>query len=257
MLFFCTFVKISSKMVVYKEVPEHLQTPMWKRILRSLFRWVFWSIVFFVVSSVVLVFIYKFIPPILTPLMVIRSIEGVFNGKAVGIDKSWVSYDEMSKNIKKALIFSEDKRFLQHDGFDWKAIEAAKRYNERMKGKRVLGASTISMQTSKNVFLWHGRNYIRKGLEAYFTVLIEAVWGKERILEVYLNVIEWGDGIYGVEAASQFYFRKSAKELSSREAGALAAIVPNPRKWSASQPTKYIKKRTSLISSQLGGVKLP
>jgi monofunctional biosynthetic peptidoglycan transglycosylase len=244
-------------MVVYKEVPEHLHNPMWKRILRSILRLLFWSVVIFVVSSVVLVFIYKFVPPVLTPLMVIRSIEGVFNGKTVGITKSWVPYEDISKNIKKAVIFSEDKRFLQHDGFDWKAIEAAKRYNERMKGKRVLGASTITMQTSKNVFLWHGRNYIRKGLEAYFTVLIEAVWGKERILEVYLNIIEWGDGIYGIEAASEYYFKKSAKNLTAKEAGALAAIVPNPRKWSASNPTKYIKKRTSLISSQLGGIKIP
>ncbi len=244
-------------MVVYKEVPEHLKTSIWKRILTSIFRWLFWSVVIFVVSSVVLVFIYKYVPPFITPFMVIRSVEGMFTGKNVSITKSWVSYDEISDNIKRAVIFSEDKRYLQHDGFDWKAISAAKKYNERMKGKRVIGASTISMQTSKNVFLWHGRNYLRKGLEAYFTVLIEAVWGKERILEVYLNIIEWGEGIYGVEAASEYYFKKSAKNLTVREAGALAAIVPNPRKWSAANPTSYVKKRTSLISSQLKRIKIP
>jgi len=244
-------------MVVYKEVPEHLKTSIWKRILTSIFRWLFWSVVIFVVSSVVLVFIYKYVPPFITPFMVIRSVEGMFTGKNVSITKSWVSYDEISDNIKRAVIFSEDKRYLQHDGFDWKAISAAKKYNERMKGKRVIGASTISMQTSKNVFLWHGRNYLRKVLEAYFTVLIEAVWGKERILEVYLNIIEWGEGIYGVEAASEYYFKKSAKNLTVREAGALAAIVPNPRKWSAANPTSYVKKRTSLISSQLKRIKIP
>jgi monofunctional biosynthetic peptidoglycan transglycosylase len=120
------------------------------------------------------------------------------------------------------------------------------------KGKRLIGASTISMQTSKNVFLWPGRNYVRKALEAYFTVLIEAIWGKKRILEVYVNSIEWGNGIYGVEAASQEYFNKSAADLTKNEAALLAAVLPNPRKWSAGKPSPYIKKRARSIQGRMG-----
>lgn len=227
------------------------------RLLKKIFIFLITLVVSFVIFSCVLVVVYKYVPPPITPLMMIRPIEGIFSGKTVGIDKDWVSYDEISPNIFRAVIASEDKKFLRHDGFDWKAIENAKQYNERQKGKKLRGASTITMQTAKNAFLWQGRNYIRKGLEAYFTVLIEAVWGKKRILEVYVNVIEWGDGVYGVEAASQKYFNKSAKDLSKQEAALLAAVLPNPRRWSPAEPTPYIKKRANGIVGRMGAIALP
>lgn len=226
---------------------------MWKKILK----WFLWSVVVFVVGSVLLVGIYAVMRPPLTPLMLIRVVEGWESGKSVGINKDWRSYEEISPNVFRALLSGEDAKFLRHDGFDWEAIERARKRNLQLKGKRLYGASTISMQTAKNVFLWHGRNYIRKGLEAYFTVLIEAVWGKRRILEVYANVIEWGDGVYGVEAASQLYFNKPAKNLSAGEAALLAAVVPNPRRWSAAKPTSYILRRKGFILSRMGSIALP
>ena len=195
-------------------------------------------------------------PPI-TPLMILRTIEYAFSGEEIRLKKQWVSYENINRKVFKALVAAEDARFMQHKGFDWKAIEAAQRYNERMKGRKKRGASTISMQTAKNVFLWHGRNYFRKGLEAYFTVLIEAVWGKKRILEVYANVIEWGHGIYGVEAAAQHYFGKSTNDLSTYQVALLAAVVPNPRRWDAGNPTPYIRKRANWIIDRMNSVAIP
>jgi len=189
--------------------------------------------------------------------MILRPIEGFNEGKSIGITKEWADFDDISKNFFRSVIAAEDGRFLSHDGFDRKAIEAARKYNERHKGKKKRGASTISMQTAKNTFLWHGRNYLRKGLEAYFTVLIEAIWGKKRILEVYANVIEFGDGIYGVQAASNIYFNKSADKLSKREAALLAAVLPNPRRWSPAKPTNYIERRANSISSRATSIRLP
>ncbi len=226
---------------------------MWKKI----FKWIARIIVGFIIISVVMVAVYAVIRPPFTPTMIERVVEGWFEGRSVGINKQWKSYDEISPYVFKALMSGEDGKFLQHDGFDWKAIDRARERNKASGGKKLYGASTISMQTAKNVFLWQGRNYIRKGLEAYFTVLIEAVWGKRRILEVYANVIEWGDGIYGVEAASQFYFHKSAKSLTASEAALLAAIVPNPRRWSASKPTPYIVKRKGFILARMASMPLP
>jgi monofunctional biosynthetic peptidoglycan transglycosylase len=218
---------------------------------------IFKIIVLFILGSVFLVAVYTVINPPITPLMLIRPIEGIFQGKFVGIDKDWVDYEEISPNLLRAVISAEDGKFLRHDGFDWNAIKRARRINTMRKGKKIIGASTISMQTSKNVFLWQGRNYIRKGLEAYFTILIEAIWGKKRILEIYVNSIEWGNGIYGVEAASQQYFKKSAKTITKREAALLAAVLPNPRKWSPAAPTGYIKQRSNGIQARMGGIALP
>ncbi len=181
----------------------------------------------------------------------------VYAGKAF-IDvkvTSPVKIFTLRPNVFKAVMSGEDARFMQHEGFDWKAIERAQRLNKTR--KRPLGASTISMQTSKNTFLWHGRNYVRKGLEAYYTVLIEALWGKKRILEVYVNVIEWGDGIYGVEAASKFYFNKSASQLTQREAALLAAVIPNPRRRNPAKPTPYILKRASFIQGRMNSIRPP
>jgi monofunctional biosynthetic peptidoglycan transglycosylase len=226
-------------------------------MIKTFFKWIFRILIGFIICSVLLVALYIVVNPPYTPLMFIRMIEGRIAGKSVGITKEWKDYDQISSNVFKALMAGEDAKFTQHSGFDWNAIERANKINEQRKGKRLIGASTISMQTSKNVFLWQGRNYIRKGLEAYFTVLIEAMWGKKRILEIYANSIEWGNGIYGVEAASQEYFGKSCGKLSNREASLLAAIVPNPRKWSAAKPTSYIQKRASMIQARLGGLSLP
>jgi len=189
--------------------------------------------------------------------MLIRSVEYITEGKSPRIDKHWRSYDKVSKKVYRAVISAEDARFMQHRGFDWKAIEAAQQYNERMEGRKLRGASTISQQTAKNTFLWPARSWVRKGLEAYFTVLIEAVWGKQRILEVYVNVIEWGEGIYGIQAASQYYFNKNADELTTREAALLAAIIPNPRRWSASNPTPYIERRANWIMGRMNSVAIP
>jgi len=210
-----------------------------------------------IVFSVLLVAAYTVIHPPITPLMLIRPIEGLFSGTFVGIDRDWKNYEDISPHVFRAVISSEDGKFMKHNGFDWKAIDRARRVNAMRKGKKLIGASTISMQTAKNVFLWPGRNYVRKALEAYFTVLIEAVWGKRRILEIYVNSIEWGNGIYGIEAASQEFFSKPSSDLTKQEAALLAAVLPNPRKWSPSKPSPYIKKRARSIQGRMNGVSIP
>ena len=223
----------------------------------KIFKILLYTVISFFALSILTVVAYKFIPPPASPLMVMRLFEGAFEGRWVGINKEWKSYDEISPFVYKALMAGEDGRFLTHNGVDWKAVERAKKINERSGGRKMFGASTISMQTAKNTFLCLCRNYVRKGLEVYFTYLIENIWGKKRILEVYANIIEWGDGVYGVEAAAQKYFGKSAKNLSSREAAYLAAIVPNPRRWSASEPTSYINKRAGMIQGRMKSMGLP
>ena len=187
--------------------------------------------------------IFRFVPIPVTPLMIIRYFE-MEDGK---IDKDWKSLDEIGKNMPLAVVTAEDQKFAEHFGFDLEAIEKAMKYNEKHKGKKVKGASTISQQTAKNVFLWPGRSWIRKGLEVYFTFVIEICWSKERIIEVYLNVIEMGPGVYGTEAASQYYFNKSSSDLTKKEAATIAAILPNPIRWSASRPTPYIIKKRNWI----------
>ena len=161
----------------------------------------------------------------------------------------WVALEEISPNLQLAVIASEDQNFEIHHGFDVEAIR--KVLKKREEGKQMRGASTISQQTAKNIFLWPGRSWLRKGLEAYFTVLIEVFWSKERILEVYLNSIEMGNGIYGAQAASEYWFHKSAKNLSQREAAALASILPNPREYKANPPTRYIQSRINWILEQM------
>ena len=203
----------------------------------------------FLVGSVFLVALYREVPPPVTPLMLIRGVEGH------GIAKEWLSLDQMSPHLVRAVIASEDAKFCDHHGFDWDAIrDAWRRY--RQGGGKLRGASTISMQTAKNVFLWPGRDWPRKGLEAYFTVLIELAWGKQRIIETYLNVVEWGPGIYGAEAASQFHFHKPAGTLTADEAAHLAAVLPDPLKWSASRPDRYVAGRAASIRAQMQDVSL-
>lgn len=177
----------------------------------------------FLTLSIGLVIIYRFLPPPITPLMIIR----LFQGE--GLSKDWVSYDEVSPAVFKAVIAGEDARFCEHFGFDIEAIRSAMQHNKR--SHRVHGASTITQQTAKNVFLWPGRSFVRKGFEAYFAALLELFWDKRRILEVYVNVVEFGHGIYGIEAAAQAYYKKAAKDLTAEEAARLAAVLPSPLHW--------------------------
>lgn len=218
---------------------------MIKRIFRFLGKLVLW----FFGISIFMVFLYKFVPVPFTPLMGIRAIEQKKEGKEMICSHDWVPIEEISINLQKAVIASEDGNFLTHSGFDFEAIEKAMEANK--KGKKLRGGSTISQQTAKNVFLWSGRSYLRKGLEAYFTVLIEFIWGKERIMEVYLNSIEMGNGVYGAQEAARVWYGKNAINLTAREAAGIAAILPNPRKFKASNSSKYINKRKGFIVRQM------
>lgn|SRR5690554_2472766 len=200
-----------------------------KRIGRKIFKFISYSILGFFIFSILITIAYRFINPPLTILMVRRSIEQSFSDKRdFRFKKDWVDLDEISPNMVRAVVSTEDNLFYRHNGFDWKAIERAIDHNKVSKRKR--GASTISQQTAKNVFLWPGRDWVRKGLETYYTVLIEFFWSKDRIMEVYLNVIEFGDGIYGIESASKHYYGKSAKRLNYTEAKKLARLLPSPIK---------------------------
>jgi len=198
------------------------------------------------VFSWVMVAVYRIVPVWITPLMVIRAAESLFGPEEFsGVNQSWVSYERISPHVVLAVIAAEDQKFPTHRGFDWEAIAEARK--EISTGKRFRGGSTITNQTAKNVFLWPARNLFRKGLEAYFSLLIEYGWGKRRIMEVYLNVIEMGDGLYGIEEAAQRYFKKSAADLTRQEAALIAAVLPNPRRWSPAQPTSYIRNRQTWI----------
>jgi monofunctional biosynthetic peptidoglycan transglycosylase len=179
--------------------------------------------------------------------MVIRSVEKVVDNKKVQIKHHWVPLSKISQNLVQAVVASEDNLFLAHNGFDFQQIEIAK--DEAAKGKKLRGASTISQQTAKNVFLWNGGGFFRKGLEAYFTILIEFVWGKERIMEVYLNSIEMGDGIFGAEAVAKAHFNKHAANLTESEAALIAATLPNPIRFNSANPSPYMLKRQAKIQS--------
>ena len=202
-------------------------------------------ILWFFGLSIIWVLALRFINPPVTLLMIIRGFELKADDKPWRIEKEWLSYDELSTNLKVAAVAGEDINFPNHWGFDFVAMEKA--FEKNKSGKRIRGGSTISQQTAKNVFLWPGRSYIRKGFEAYFAGLIELLWGKERILEVYLNVIETGDGLYGAEAATQNYFHKSATKLTRSQAALIIAVLPNPRRWSPVKPTPYIYYKKGLI----------
>lgn len=217
-------------------------------------KWLIRFIAAFFILSILTTALFRFIPVPVTPLMVIRCVEQVKDGKLPKIKKDWTSLDNISPNLMLAVIASEDQKFAQHFGFDFDAIQKVVKQNERLKkrGKPIKGGSTISQQCAKNVFLFPQRSYIRKGLEVYFTLLIETLWSKKRIIEVYLNVIEMGDGIYGAQAATNTFFKKDAKNLTTAEAATLAAVLPNPRKWNAAKPSAYIIKRKNWIIKQMG-----
>ena len=214
-------------------------------MIKKIFRFLWKATLWFLGLSILSVIIFKWVPVPITPLMITRVIENKIDGNEAYLNHDWEPLENISPNLQKAVIASEDGYFLKHWGFDFKAMQKAFKNNQ--KGRRIKGGSTISQQTAKNVFLWQGRSYLRKGLEAYFTVLIEIIWGKERIMEVYLNSIEMGDGIYGAQAAAQHWHRKDAIDLSRNDAAGIAAILPNPRIYKATNSSSYTNKRKSKI----------
>jgi len=215
-----------------------------KKILRGI-------VVAFFASTILSVVVLRFVPVWFTPLMFIRCAEQISEGRELKLKHSWVSLDEMSPSMPVAVIASEDANFLKHHGFDYKAIENAAKRNMKHPEKRRLGASTISQQTAKNVFLWPGRSWVRKGFEVYFTALIELLWSKQRIMEVYLNSIEMGEGIYGVESVARYHFDTKAKALSRSQCALIAATLPNPRKYSSKNPSNYVLKRQQRIMHEM------
>lgn len=214
-------------------------------MLKKIFKLTKRLVLIFFVGSIFIVILYRWGPVYITPLMIIRSVEHIFSGEFPRMNKIWVPIEKISPNMYRAVMASEDQSFVYHNGFDFKAMQKAYKYNKR--GKKIRGGSTISQQTAKNVFLVPWRSYVRKAFEAYFTFLIELFWSKERIMEVYLNVIETGDGIYGVEMAARRCFNKSAKKLTAYEAATIAASLPNPRKFKCNQKSKFITNRRNFI----------
>lgn len=230
--------------------------PRKNTVLNRAMKWVKKIVYYFLVGSIGGVVLLKFLPVPFTWTMMSRKWDAIVAGKDAEIHYKWRSYNEVSREMHLAAVAAEDQNFPAHWGFDFKALEKA--YVNNQKGKKVRGASTISQQVAKNVFLWQGRSYVRKALEFYFTGLIEVIWGKQRILEVYVNVAEMGPNIFGAEAAAQKIFHKSAKNLSRAEAARLAAVLPSPVKWSAAKPGPYVTRRTGTIQKYmraLGGVK--
>ena len=205
----------------------------------------------FFASTILSVVALRFLPVWVTPLMVIRCFQQVSEGRSLKLSHDWEPLENISPSLPVAVMASEDARFLEHHGFDYKAIEHAAKRNREHPEKRKLGASTISQQTAKNVFLWPGRSWTRKGFEAYFTVLIEVLWPKQRIMEVYLNSIEMGEGIYGAQAVAEEHFGKDAKDLTRSECALIAATLPNPRKFSSKSPSAYMLKRQSRIQKEM------
>lgn len=208
-----------------------------------------YGVIFFFASTVLAVLYYKWMPVRRTPLMFIRNVQQFSAGKRMKTAHSWVPLQDMAPSMSVAVIASEDQNFLKHHGFDVHAIAVA--IEEQESGKRVRGGSTISQQTAKNVFLWPSATWVRKGFEAYFTLLIEMLWSKERIMEVYLNSIEMGDGIYGVEAVAEEHFHCNAAQLSRADCALIAATLPNPLKFDSAHPSAYMRQRQSWVMGQM------
>jgi len=216
---------------------------------RRLLRGLGWALGLFLGLNLLLVLTFRFVPVPSSGLMIQRRLEAWSGDKPYVSHHRWVPLEEISPSLGAAVIAAEDQNFADHFGFDWQAIEKAVQHNETSRRKR--GASTVSQQTAKNLFLWSSRSWTRKGLEAWFTLLLEAGWSKKRILEVYLNIVEFGDGVYGAEAAARTYFGKPAKRLTPSEAALLAAVLPNPRKFHANAPSDYIRGRQAWILNQM------
>lgn len=237
-----------------QEVPS--AKPGWKKLVKKIWKIFLWVALGFLGSTLFFIILYSFVNPPVTPLMISRALLKNPDDGRVGIHKDWVSFREISPNMIKAVVASEDNRFLEHWGIDVEAVQKAVAYNKRHRRKH--GASTITQQVAKNVFLWPARSWIRKGFELYFTVMIEVVWSKKRIMVVYLNIIETGNGVYGVEAAARKYFRKPAAKLTRGEAALIAAALPNPRKRNPAKPTPYLLRRQARIlnlMNKIGEVK--
>ena len=222
-----------------------------KRIF-NIFKWILKFTIIFFVSTVLIVFTMRWINPVTSSIMVQRQITGLFDGEFELVKYHWVSYDDVSKFMPIAIVAAEDQNFPKHFGFDFKQIEKALKENKR--GRRVRGASTITQQVAKNLFLWEGKSFVRKGIEAYFTLLIELLWDKQRILEVHMNIAEMGEKVFGVGTASVAYFKKPAASLNIRQAALLAAILPNPLKYSAVKPSGYVRGRQNWIVRQINSL---
>ena len=210
-----------------------------------------WIVVAFFASTILSVVALRFMPVVVTPLMLIRCYEQVKAGEELKLSHDWEPLTNISKDLPIAVMASEDAKFLDHHGFDYEAIEHAAKRNRQHPEKRKLGASTISQQTAKSVFLWPGRSWVRKGFEVYFTALIELMWPKERIMEVYLNSIEMGNGIYGAQAVAEEHFNTDAKDLTKAQCALIAATLPNPRKFSSKNPSAYMLKRQKRILREM------
>ncbi len=223
------------------QIPPQTPPTTTKRRL-PIVKWLLMTVGGLIAFSIVQVCVYRFVPVPVTILMIERLADGN------GLDHRWVGADRISDTLKSAVIAAEDAKFCTHDGFDYDAIKKAEKYNATHKKKR--GASTISQQTAKNVFLWPSRSWTRKGFEVWYTFLIEHLWTKDRIMEVYLNSVEWGPGVYGAESASQYWFHHSASTLSPAEASKLAAILPDPDKWKAVGSGHYVNKRSGSIQAR-------
>ena len=214
-----------------------------------------WIVVAFFASTILSVVALRWLPVYFTPLMFIRLGQQVDEGKSMTLHHHWVPMEQISPSLPIAVMASEDARFSEHHGFDYKAIEHAAIRNMKHPEKQKLGASTISQQTAKNVFLWPGRSWVRKGFEVYFTLLIELVWSKERIMEVYLNSIEMGDGIYGADAVAEWHFNTTAANLTKAQCALIAASLPNPRRFNSARPSGYMLKRQARILREMRFVK--
>ena len=208
-----------------------------------------WLVILFFASSIGAVVLYRWLPVYVTPLMLIRCAQQVGHGEKIRLRHHWVPLEEISPSMPVAVMASEDQLFMEHHGFDFNAIEQA--WEEHQRGKRQRGGSTISQQTAKNVFLWPSHSWLRKGLETYFTALIELCWSKQRIMEVYLNSIEMGDGIYGAEAVAQWHFRCTAAQLTRQQCALIAATLPNPLRFSSQSPSAYVLRRQTWILRQM------
>ncbi len=219
-------------------------------MIRALRRILLWVVALSLTASIALVLVFRWLPVPLSSLMVQRQLTGARQGgPSYRLHYTWVSLEQMAHSVPLAVIAAEDQKFFEHQGFDVEAIKKAWQANQHR--RRPLGASTISQQVAKNLYLWPGRTFVRKGIEAWFTVLLEGLWPKRRILEVYLNIAEFGPGIFGVEAGSRAFFRKSALQLTSREAALLAAVLPSPLKFDLAQPSNYVRGRARQIEQQM------
>ena len=222
------------------------------KLLRRLQKILQWAVILFFATSILSVVAFRWLPVPLTPLMVIRCVQQVGRGDPIRLRHHWVPLESMAAHLPTAVIASEDQLFMSHHGFDFHAIGQA--LDEHRQGRRQRGASTISQQTAKNVFLWPSASWVRKGLEVYFTSLIELCWSKRRIMEVYLNSIEMGDGIYGAEAVAQLHFGRPASELTRANCALIAATLPNPLRFSSKNPSAYMLKRQTWILRQMKNV---